>query len=86
MLTVVYRVLLSRKYQCSDGSHCWYNLNLTNLRTLSSDYSLKRHRSTCVEAKAAAAAKAMDTATSGADMCNDEWYEALSDEFAYLPV
>ncbi|VDO31847.1 unnamed protein product [Onchocerca flexuosa] len=42
-------------------------------RALSSDYSLKRHRLTCVEAKAAAAAKAVDTATPGADMRSDEW-------------
>lgn len=51
--------------------------HVTNLRALSSDYSLKRHRSTCVEAKAAAAAKAVDTATSGADMRSDEWWARL---------
>ncbi|KAL3994200.1 Zinc finger C2H2 type family protein [Acanthocheilonema viteae] len=50
-------------------------------RALSSDYSLKRHRSTCVEAKAAAAAKAMDTATSGVDMRNDECTKTLPEHY-----
>lgn len=60
---------------CNLAVVCLHNLNyrVINLRALSSDYSLKRHRSTCVEAKAAAAAKAMHTATSGVDARNDEW-------------
>uniref|UniRef100_A0A158Q8X5 C2H2-type domain-containing protein n=1 Tax=Elaeophora elaphi TaxID=1147741 RepID=A0A158Q8X5_9BILA len=51
-------------------------------RALSSDYSLKRHRSTCVEAKAAAAAKAMDTATSGTDIRSDECTKTLQKQYS----
>ncbi|EJD76036.1 zinc finger protein [Loa loa] len=51
-------------------------------RALSSDYSLKRHRSTCVEAKAAAAAKAVDIATAGADMRNDECAKILPEHYS----
>uniref|UniRef100_A0A8R1TKB5 BTB domain-containing protein n=1 Tax=Onchocerca volvulus TaxID=6282 RepID=A0A8R1TKB5_ONCVO len=50
-------------------------------RALSSDYSLKRHRLTCVEAKAAAAAKVVDTATSGADMRSDDCTKAQQEHY-----